>query len=348
MRAVGHAAVDNPTRFSLAQLFARDEEGRPLFVALLQASYDVSPRGLLESEPAPAIHSGGELWEPTDPSAGSPDPPEQMPGVVSYRVEPHFAFVKPATDVVLVGHAHARGQLEVSVGLRVGPVSKSLVVRGDRTWVKVAGSIRPTKPHPFQRIPLRWERAFGGWDRRDPDKPVPFWPNPVGLGYHPDGSRFEEGLRLPNLEDPGAPLESWGQVVPSVGFGFTMPNWKPRLGLAGTYDAKWLEDRMPLLPADFDRRFFNAAPAGLVGHLRGDEPVAVTGATAHGQLGFPLPGLRPPQLLCQLMHSKDVLVETRLDTVVIDTDRMRVLLFYRGHTRLKDSPHELETVAIRA
>jgi len=38
---------------------------------------------------------------------------------------------------------------------------------------------------------------------------------------------------------------------------------KPRVQLAGTYDDSWTEDRMPLLPDDFQERFHNAAPVGL-------------------------------------------------------------------------------------
>ena len=60
------------------------------------------------------------------------------PGKSSYKREPDFAFVKPATDVVLLGHAHApRGKAtEATVGVKVGPVEKTVRVVGDRVWVK--------------------------------------------------------------------------------------------------------------------------------------------------------------------------------------------------------------------
>src|SRR5262245_60706553 len=48
------------------------------------------------------------------------------------------------------------------------------------------------------------------------------------------------------------------------GFGFFPKNRPPRLGYAGTYDAKWTESRCPLLPEDFDDRFFQAAFPGLI------------------------------------------------------------------------------------
>jgi len=37
-------------------------------------------------------------------------------------------------------------------------------------------------------------------------------------------------------------------------------NWEPRYKLAGTYDQKWLDDVFPFLPADFDERYYQAAP----------------------------------------------------------------------------------------
>ena len=351
---MGHATVDNKTDFAVEQLFSLDEEGRSLFVPLVQASFHISRRGLVPLEPAPDVKLGGEVWQPTDPATGSTDPPAQTDGVISWRIEPHFAFTKTATDVVMVGHAHARrgGVTEVSVGLKVGQLEKAIVVRGDRVWVQAAGSITPSKPQPFERIPLRYERAFGGWDRSDPEpsKHTPFRPNPVGVGYHPDNDPFSEGMRVPNLEDPANPLKQWGQIVPPVGFGFLATDWEPRSNFAGTYDEAWMKDRMPLLPSDFDRRFFNAASPGLVapGYLRGDETVAISGASAAGQLSFALPGIQPPKIRCELVHQIDVPIETNLDTLIIDTDAETLTLLFRGFTKLRDSPHDVLTVEVTA
>jgi len=350
---MGHATVDNETDYSFEQLFSSDEDGRPLFVPLVQASYRIASGGLVLCDPQPPVVLGGEPWPPTDLATGSTDPPPQTEGVVSWRIEPHFAFTKLATDIVMVGHAHARqsGVTEVPVSLRVGELEKSIVVRGDRVWVQAAGNVVSSKPLAFERIPLRYERAFGGWDRSDPDpeKHRPFRPNPVGCGYHSPKEPFRQGLRLPNLEDPNAPLQRWGQRVMPVGFGFLAPDWEPRSYHAGSYDEAWMNERMPLLPQDFDRRFFNAASPGLIapGYLRGDESVGVSGATASGQVMFALPGLGPPQIRCELHHLPDVAIAMNLDTVIIDTDAETVTLLYRGFTTLRDGPHDVRTVQIK-
>lgn len=333
-----HPQVENRTPFALELLFLADEEGRPLLVPLLQATYTIAPgRGLVLAEQQVAPDLSGELWG-------------RDAEVSCYRIEPAFAFFKPATDVVLLGHAYARRAPEAQVAFRVGPVGKVLRVVGDRSWVRSAGAISATRPLPFERMPLSYERAFGGWDRSDPDPAKhTFEPrNPVGVGFRAPGGRFEEGVALPNLEDPQSPVAHWGQVVAPAGVGFTSPNWQPRASLAGTYDEAWSKERMPLLPRDFDRRFFNAASPGLVapGYLRGDEPVLVEGATSHGRLSFRLPGLLPPRCRASLVNREDAEIELRLDTVVVDTDADRVLLQYRGHAALRDGPHDVRGVVV--
>jgi hypothetical protein len=261
--------------------------------------------------------------------------------------------MKPATDVALIGHAVAprRGATEVSVVLRAGPVGKVVRVVGDRGWARSGGAITATRPQQFDRIPLIYERAFGGWDRSHPDPSRhTFEPrNPVGTGFRAPGGAFEEGARLPNLEDPDQPLTHYGQVVPPAGFGFTSPSWQPRASLAGTYDEAWLRERMPLLPRDFDRRFFNAASPGLVapGYFAGDEPVLVENASTEGRISFRLPGAKAPRCLVELRRRGDAELETKLDTVVIDTDNDKVFLMYRAHVRLPESAHDVRSIVVR-
>jgi len=136
--------------------------------------------------------------------------------------------------------------------------------------------------------------------------------------------------------------------VRPAGFGFTSPGWKPRTSFAGTYDAAWTKGRMPLLPRDFDRRFFSAAAPGLVtsGYLRGDEQVAVVGASLLGQLSFRLPGVPRPVCRVSLALRPDVVVETNLDTVVVDTDEDRVYLTWRGFAALRNGPHDVRAIGI--
>src|SRR5262249_445204 len=152
-------------------------------------------------------------------------------------------------DVVLIGHAYnfARAT-EVWVRLRAGALDKTARVVGDRYWIKTLGLVSMTTPEPFERIPLIYERTFRGWDRRNSSEDKhSFDPrNPVGTGFRSKEGKFEDGVHLPNIEDPQSPIQNYLDMPSPTGFGFTSPNWQPRAGLAGTRDDQWMNQRMPL------------------------------------------------------------------------------------------------------
>jgi hypothetical protein len=331
-----HAEVENETPFALEQLYVSDEDGHPLLVLVVKATYDIRAQGLQLAEEQVPVNLAGEPWG--------------EPGESSYRYEPECAFFKPATDVALIGHAYPpqKNATEALVALRVGPLKKVVRVVGERTWYKSLGRVAATKPLPFEKVPLTWERAFGGWDKTDPSRPA-FEPrNPVGRGFRASARHFEEGLLLPNLEDPEKPLREFGQGVTPVGFGFTSPHWQPRAAHAGTYDEAWDETRKPMLPKDFDRRFFNAAAPGLVapGYLKGDEPVVLLQASPRGRLAFTLPGQPPPTVTVHLEEATSPTMH--LDTVIFDTDAHQALLLWRGFVPLDRGPHDAKSIELRS
>ncbi|KFA90995.1 DUF2169 family type VI secretion system accessory protein [Archangium violaceum] len=328
--------IDNQTPFACEPLALADEEGRPLLLVVVKATYVLGSGPLRLADEQVPVNIAGEYW-------GKPDES-------SYRYEPECALFKPATDVVLVGHAHAAEQNTTSllVSLKVGTLQKSVRVVGERVWFKSMGSISMTQPLVFEKLPLRYERAFGGWDRSHPEPARhTFEPrNPVGVGFRASPRNFEEELRLPNLEEPDHPVRQFGQVVPPAGFGFISPHWQPRTAFAGTYDDAWRKQRMPRLPKDFDRRYFNAASPGLVapGYLKGGEPVTVLNASPR-PLSFALP-TQSPEVKAVLAFAGDSWVEMKLDTCIIDTDIERVMLLWRGSVVLKDGPDDVLELSI--
>jgi hypothetical protein len=334
---MGHPAVENGTPFAFEPVFAADEEGRCLLIPTVKGTWDLGPRGLVLAPEQPAPCLEGQSW-------GDPE-------TTSWRLEPEGMLPKPATDVVLLGSAVAPGPgtTDLLVALQVGSLRKGVRVIGDRAFYKAIGGVGMTRPAPFERIPLRWERAFGGWDRSHPDerKHDREPRNPVGVGFRAGHGQFQEGLRAPNLEDPARLFKGWGDRPAPAGFGFTSAHWEPRARLAGTYDARWEEERAPLLPRDFDRRFLNAASPGLVapGHLRGDEQVVVAGATAGGGLTFRLPAAAPPRVQVERSRGEDARVATHLDTVILDTDEGKVSLLWKGEVAVRE-PTAVRTVRI--
>jgi len=72
---VGHPEIDNRTPFAFSALFLADEEGRPVVVSILKATYEIGPGGALAlaSEQRPIDFNGLHHGEP---------------GESSYRFEP--------------------------------------------------------------------------------------------------------------------------------------------------------------------------------------------------------------------------------------------------------------------
>lgn len=335
-----HADFNNRTAFFADALHLMDERFAPLLTVLIKGTFDILPGGALAlCAEQLSLDLVGQLQ---DPEA------EQS----SYRYEPEVAPFKLATDVVFVGHAHAPNTrtTRMDVGLRVGPVSRTLRVLGDRVWVRALGASVLTRPLPFETVPIVYERAFGGWDtsasnpRRHAFEPR----NPVGRGFHHRRGRRRDRVLAPNLEAIRYPTRSPYDAPPPASLGFVSPHWQPRLALAGTHDAAWREHRFPLLPADFDRRHHNAASSGLVvpGYLRGDEDVQTLGLSPEGALGFQLPGAPPPLVRVSLVHHIDHQLVAVLDTVIIDLDDRRLTMIWRACLPLPHGPHDVRAIEV--
>jgi hypothetical protein len=100
---------------------------------------------------------------------------------------------------------------------------------------------------------------------------------------------------------------------------------------AGTYDDEWQQSRAPYLPRDFDARFFQLAPPGLVmegKYLQGGEYVDVRGATAEGILQFRLP--RVHVAIAYRMRGSSQPRPANLDTVILLPDAQRFILVWRA------------------
>jgi hypothetical protein len=336
-----HPDIDNDTPLVLEPLFMLDEDGRPALSVVVKATFAIETHGLALLAEQPGLVCGGELWFPDA-------------AISSYRREPEVTPIKLATDVAVIAHAWAPavGTRVLEVGLRLGPVARTAWVLGDRAWIdRRWGDPVLTPPARFERIPLCYERAFGGVDDRgNPGRPDIDRRNPVGRGHRRGEARPVDGDLAPNIEDPAAPIRSYHDRPAPVGFGFVSPDWLPRAALAGTYDAAWDAERKPLLPRDFDPRFYNAASPGLTapGYLRGDEPVELFNLTPEGYLTFELPGLPPPSLRVSLIGRSDGAPPLVLDTVILDLDAREVSLIWRARIGLDGGPHDLHALELRS
>lgn len=208
-------------------------------------------------------------------------------------------------EIFLAGHAYAPSS---------GPVEEMRVRLGvfDGTRPVLDKTLLVRENGGFQKIPLVYERAFGGPGCAD---------NPFGVGA-------VSGLGEPNIVDPQqeqcpAGFTPLGQGLPA------------RKALLGKMPRKVLESPLIELPDDFDWRYFQAAPPGQqVDFLRGNEWIAIYGvhpsrsrvrtrlpgalglARVHGLSGF---GVAEGQPLT--LHA---------DVLRIDSDEQRCTLTFRG------------------
>lgn len=337
---MGHPEIDNRTPFAFTPLFVSDEDGRPIVSTIVKATFDVSRRGVVTI---------AEKQEEVD-FAGKHN---GAPGKSSVRIEPEVAFIKPATDCVLLGHATSSIPATiVDVTFAVGPMYKTARVTGDRWWTEGALGLAMTSPVPFERIPLVYERAFGGWDltSEKPEHHEAEPRNPAGVGFVGRHGTCMPGTPVPNIEDPLDPQTSAGGRCQPVGFGFVGCEWQPRAQYAGTYDEKWTKDRSPLLPTDFDRRFFNGASDGLIalGYLNGDEMVVAMGVTPEGRWDFRLPGVHAPRCTVAVRYGDSLTLQTNLDTAIVDADARRLTLLWRAFTPLRSGPHDVSAIRIES
>ncbi len=317
-------AIENRTSFAAIDLPSITKRAEDCLVVCVAGRFDLPPPGT-SLGPAPAPSDAQEPPAVEDVYWGDP-------ASSSLRYEGQTAYTRPGTDVIVSGRAWAlRGERikTMSVSARVGSLRRRIAVIGDRRWQRGMHGLTPTKPIPFESIPLLYERSFGGALAAPEDGGLFEARNPVGVGLY---ATEDEALDkpLPNIESEAALIRDIADRPPPVGFGPIARTWQPRLGYAGTFDAAWMEARAPLWPADFDERFFQAAPPGAIATpwLKGGEPVVLEGMSPDGAIAFTLPTYRlAAEATFQSRTARKPLV---LDSVHIEVEERRLTLIWRA------------------
>jgi hypothetical protein len=330
--------VENRTPFTASLAVFSDPRGVETVYLVIKAAFDLGP-GLPTPTRKPLPLLAGDVYWGDPASSG-------------IRAAGELTLAKPSTDITVLGHAVAPNQSAraMEVSLRAGPLNSVMRINGRRQWQKSGVGWAPSDPQPFERMPLRWENAYGGFEVAPEGEPPKEFEvrNLAGCGFVGKSERDRDlsGRPLPCIEDPNQLIRSPQDRPIPVGWAPIAPFWSPRRDYAGTYDDAWQTRRAPYLPLDFDPRFFQTAPAVLVTPqpLVGGESVELRGCRPGGEvLAFQLP-------LCSFNVDFDFRGNTvnrppMLDAVIIEPDQPRLQLVYRS--ALAVDKHVLKMRSVR-
>lgn len=330
----------NATRMIVGYNIGLEVDGRELLVVVIKGTF-VLPRA---GEPV-RLHDQQVPLVMADQFSGEP-------GKSAPLFDADFAPRKRRCDVLLVGSACAPAGLAVSrmrVGLQIGAIDKSCEVIGDRVWQAGLTGISASSPQPFERMPLTYDRAFGGLDcfSDDTAEHDAYLPNPVGRGWHRHlRNAWVDGTPLPNLEVPGEAVTFPSDRCPPVAFGPLGRGWPQRARFAGTYDQHWLDEVFPFLPRDFDERYHQSAPDDQqIDVPTGPLNVMLTGLTPDGARTFALPYFDAPVTVVPKRGEREI-YKGQLDTIVFEPDHERFTLTWRVSRPLRKSIFEIARVQV--
>lgn len=328
--------VVNHTPFEAAGAFERNARGREAWVVAIRGKFRLAAGGL----PLPI--------------ANTQDPVRQEPiytgkDDAALAGESDIAGFITGTDVLINGTIRAPEwrSPHVDLALRIGKTAKHARLFGAREAKRQGVGWALAGAEPVADTALTWEASFGG---ALPGSDIFHPANPVGAGLalaHPERAAKTARVVLPRIEGAaGDLLRAPGRAQP-VGFGAIARHWQPRAGFGGTFDAAWEKTRAPILPADFDPRFYNSASADqtVAGHLKGGEPIELVGFFPEGPVDFRLPQV----IFTARTRFRGQRIESRfaLARVEIDLDSARLSMVWTTHVDCNGDDAGIEKTTLR-
>lgn len=233
---------------------------------VLKRTYTILPDGRCQLAGEDLQEDVSEYEEPYE----FVDPPR----VSSVRVDNDAGGFRLATDVVIQGCAYTyrSNVTETVVSVRCGKHGREIRVYGDReTSMGPDSTPRFSEPKPFDRMPIRYDKAYGGVDlaaleaygkpsdltelafarpkwNLETATPYHYPRNPAGVGFMLVCNRESLGqVKVPNLEFPFDPVtpermvvghaHNWPAAPLPAAMDWFSRGWFPRQGYLGMIPA---------------------------------------------------------------------------------------------------------------
>jgi len=269
--------------------------------------------------------------------------------------ESDYAPYKPKCDVLFTYcYAHApqeQPSRRWPVAVSIGEWQKRFQVTGPRLITRSnASDWQLTEPEPVLKVPICYEKAYGGsfqWptDSQEPEFIHREECNPIGSGYL-DEQWLEKSqaneLSAPQIEALDQAFSVQAKDYPVIGLGAIGRWWLPRRTQAGTYDQEWKRQRWPRLPMDFEFDYWNCAPKDQqIDYPKGGETVILTHLHQSPEVRFRLPKF-PVKLLLHLDVGVPLFKAMPADTLIFDMKNLQLIVVQRAQIAAQAGVDKIE------
>ncbi len=241
---------------------------------------------------------------------------------------------KSGTDIIVNGVARTSSpqqtwicNLSVHSNTNQCLLDTSLRVWGERFWRRqaITGFWRlDTTAKATDNVPIRYRYAYGGEITITEGETTTILAreeeNPIGCGslHKKQKNNMSPAPQIEAIEDP---IQKPYHSYTPQGFGALNRAWSQRLIYSGTYDEAWLEHLHPLLPSDFNERFYHYAHPDMILHdyLPKSSKIQLTNLLS----GEPIQCVNLPtiDLIARFTTNSSIVDKTmNIDTVLLDIE----------------------------
>lgn len=299
------SAVISPVPFALGVVPWR--QGGVLNVTVVVKATFAAKTSPMSPASAPQPYRISDAHHKNQPMARVTSPSDRVPK-------------KSRVDVTVLGHAHATRGLSVpEMSARFALKQRETLVIDKAVRVVGARMSEGGAPVPFVRMPIVYERAFGGITTAE---------NPIGCGEEGDD---DDHPNILNPKDSAQP----------IGFGPISSAWPVRKKKLGQTPARDVESPLMVLPNEFDFSYFQCAPPDQqIDELASDATLILEGFDPERAcVEVALPGARALGAIYGLNAADPEMgtpIDFRADALHVDADSWTATMTFRGHVAISD------------